>query len=338
MPEYGRKKDKARITVCLTCNATGTDKLPLWFIGKAKRPNCFKNEYLDGLKSIGAVWRYNDTAWMNHKIMAEYLAWFDQEMKKQGKHTLLLMDNFSAHEVAVEQLTESLTNTKVKWLPPNATAIHQPLDQGIIQNWKALWQQLWVMFMAKTFDSGKDLSKEMHVLRAIRWGIEAWENGVTPATIQNCWARSQAIDFGSRPLPSPDLWAESQSQLDTIRQSLIQLKDSGYITVVPNIQEYISPYIERVEDDSSSSLVDEIIAQYTTTQEEEDLVEGESIQQPKVTRQEAQVALNTLRQYEEQNHGDIQLLKLLRRREQELFSAQLSSKQQSQLTHWLQKG
>ena len=61
---------------------------------------------------------------MNHKIMTKYLTWFDQEMKKQGKHTLLLMDNFSAHEVAVEQLTESLTNTKVMWLPPNATAIH----------------------------------------------------------------------------------------------------------------------------------------------------------------------------------------------------------------------
>jgi hypothetical protein len=133
MAEHGRKKDKARITACLTCNATGTDKLPIWFIGKAKRPNCFKNEHhLDGLQSIGAIWRYNDTAWMNHKIMEEYLLWFDQEMRKQGKNALLLMDDFSAHEVAVEQLNGSLTNTKVMWLPPNATAIHQPLDQGII--------------------------------------------------------------------------------------------------------------------------------------------------------------------------------------------------------------
>ena len=137
--EHSRKKDKARITACLTCNATGTDRLPIWFIGKANRLNCFKNEYLDGLQSIGAVWRHNDTAWMNHKIMEEYLYWFNQEMKKQGKHALLLMDNFSAHEVAVELLggSDSLTNTKVMWLPPNATSIYQPLDQGIIQNWKA---------------------------------------------------------------------------------------------------------------------------------------------------------------------------------------------------------
>jgi hypothetical protein len=65
------------------------------------------------------------------------------------------------------------------------------------------------MFIACTFDQDKDLSKEMHVLRTIQWGISAWENDVTPATIQNCWARSQAVDFGQFSLPPPDLWTES---------------------------------------------------------------------------------------------------------------------------------
>jgi hypothetical protein len=55
-------------------------------------------------------------------------------MRIQGKQALLLMDNFSAHELAVEQLKESmlLTNTRVMFYPPNATSIYQPLDQGII--------------------------------------------------------------------------------------------------------------------------------------------------------------------------------------------------------------
>jgi hypothetical protein len=75
--ESGRKKDKARITVNLTCNSTGTDRLPLWFIGKAKRPNCFRAERLQDLESLGAFWRYNDTAWINHHIMKEYLRWFN---------------------------------------------------------------------------------------------------------------------------------------------------------------------------------------------------------------------------------------------------------------------
>ena len=42
------------------------------------------------------------------------------------------------------------------------------------------------MFMAQTLDS-KDFSKEMHVLKAIRWGVLVWENNVTASTIQTCY-------------------------------------------------------------------------------------------------------------------------------------------------------
>jgi hypothetical protein len=55
LSEHGRKQDKARITAYLTCNATGTDRLPIWFISKAKRLNGFRNEYLDSLQSIGVI-------------------------------------------------------------------------------------------------------------------------------------------------------------------------------------------------------------------------------------------------------------------------------------------
>jgi hypothetical protein len=49
----------------------------------------------------------------------------------------------------------------------------------------------------------------------------------------------------------------------------------------------------------------------------------------------ALLALNTLRQYEEQNSGDLDVLKVLRRRESELLDTQLSAKRQVQLDMWL---
>ena len=55
---------------------------------------------------------------------------------------------------------------------------------------------------------------------------------------------------------------------------------------------------------------------------------------PKVSLQEALLALNTLYQYEEQNSGDLEVLRLLRRHERELLSTQLSSKAQTQLDSW----
>ena len=37
----GGKHDKARITINLACNVTGSHKLEPWFIGKAAKPQCF---------------------------------------------------------------------------------------------------------------------------------------------------------------------------------------------------------------------------------------------------------------------------------------------------------
>jgi hypothetical protein len=73
------------------------------------------NFFLLNLDTIGAVWRHNKSAWMTHHIMKEWLKWFDNRMKCQNKKVLLLMDNFSAHELGVEQMEEKreLTNTKV---------------------------------------------------------------------------------------------------------------------------------------------------------------------------------------------------------------------------------
>jgi hypothetical protein len=50
---------------------------------------------------------------MNSEIFEEFLLDFDKRMK--GRSVLLLMDNFSAHELAVKKLQKEklLQNTKV---------------------------------------------------------------------------------------------------------------------------------------------------------------------------------------------------------------------------------
>ncbi|MBA0656621.1 hypothetical protein Goklo_008959 [Gossypium klotzschianum] len=39
----GRKKDKERLTVVVCCNEDGSDKVPLWVIGKFAYSRCFKH-------------------------------------------------------------------------------------------------------------------------------------------------------------------------------------------------------------------------------------------------------------------------------------------------------
>ena len=95
----GLKEEKARITAVLICNADSTEKLPIWFIGKHKTPRYFTVARIKDIKTIGAHWRYNSKAWMTHKIMLEFLRDFDSRIVSRGRKVLLLIDNFSTHEL-----------------------------------------------------------------------------------------------------------------------------------------------------------------------------------------------------------------------------------------------
>ena len=184
----GGKHDKARITINLACNVTGSHKLEPWFIGKAAKPRCFGRSSIN-IKNFRMVWRNNKKAWMTGKIFKEYLLWFDGKMA--GRSVILLIDGFSAHHAGLnllhEEFPQGLINTKVIFLPANATSVCQPLDQGIIKAWKAQYRKKWIRFLCSEYGEDKDPLKTINVLQAIRWSIEAWEEDVTSTTIKNCW-------------------------------------------------------------------------------------------------------------------------------------------------------
>jgi len=45
----GRKQDKERLTVVICCNEDGSEKIPLWIIGKYTKLRCFKNVNMNSL-------------------------------------------------------------------------------------------------------------------------------------------------------------------------------------------------------------------------------------------------------------------------------------------------
>jgi hypothetical protein len=107
-----------------------------------------------------------------------------------GRKVLLLMDNFSAYVAAFNELESmplglGIKNTEVVFLPPNTTSKLQPLDQGIIASFKALYRRSWIRFMLEQHDLGFNPLQRMHVLKAIQFSIRAWDE-VTSTTISNC--------------------------------------------------------------------------------------------------------------------------------------------------------
>src|SRR6185436_11404055 len=125
----GIKKDRARILLMICTNFTGSEKLPIWMIGKAKKPRALAKV---NIQSLGGVWRWNTKAWANTDIIKEWLEHFYIHIGPNRK-AILLWDNFSAHKSGLH-VAPPPPNIQVLFLPPNPTSRYQPLDQGIIQN------------------------------------------------------------------------------------------------------------------------------------------------------------------------------------------------------------
>ncbi|OOQ89349.1 hypothetical protein PEBR_27544 [Penicillium brasilianum] len=110
--QAGRTQDKARITIVVATNATGSDRMPLWLIGIAKTPRALRKI---NTRAIGCVWRWNKKAWMRGDIMGEWLRAFYKHIGKQ-RRVLLLMDNFSAYLSALDYAPPP-SNIKVLFFP-----------------------------------------------------------------------------------------------------------------------------------------------------------------------------------------------------------------------------
>lgn len=67
----GRKKDKQRVTLSLTCNASGSDKHERFVICKTKRPRAFPKNFQPE-RDWGIRYRFNKKAWMTPN---EFSSW-----------------------------------------------------------------------------------------------------------------------------------------------------------------------------------------------------------------------------------------------------------------------
>ena len=120
----GKKTKKFRITVGFACNTDGSEKVPIFFIGKSKQPRCFKRITS---KAHGFYYQNNKSAWMTLKFFEEWIIAFDVRMRNENRHIVLFIDNFSGHNISYKPC-----NIELEYFEPNLTPFVQPLDAGII--------------------------------------------------------------------------------------------------------------------------------------------------------------------------------------------------------------
>ncbi|XP_015127113.1 jerky protein homolog-like [Diachasma alloeum] len=154
----GFKVQKERLTVMACCNASGTFKLPLMVIGKYAKPRVLKD-----LKELPVVYNNQKSSLMSAFLFEE---WFknqfvpevEQYLLSQGlpPKAILLMDNCSAHPANLV-----VNGIRVEFLPPNTTALMQPMDQGCLQNIKTLYKIQIIAFIMKQLNSGASIPQAL---------------------------------------------------------------------------------------------------------------------------------------------------------------------------------
>ncbi|XP_023317561.1 tigger transposable element-derived protein 6-like [Trichogramma pretiosum] len=193
------KLSKDRLTVVLCVNSIGEFENPV-IIGRAAHQSCFRN--ID-IESLGIVWKKNTKSWMTKDTMIQYLTNLNIKMKEEERNILLFMDNAACHPSLI------LSNVKIVFFPAITTAICQPLEQGIIKNFKVLYRKKVlssILTRISLVSSAHDLSKQLTVLDAIIW-IKAALSEIKHETVTKCFNKcgfSTSSDYSSDNLDPND--------------------------------------------------------------------------------------------------------------------------------------
>lgn len=173
----GFKKSKERVTILLGASMLG-EKMPLLLIGKSKNPRSFKNKIID--ENI-IMYDNNKSAWMTKEIFERYFKQINKTMMKDDRKIMVLIDNCMAHKI------DDFSNVKFVFLPPNTSSLIQPLDMGVIRNFKLKYRQA---FLNTIYDSNpiivKRNIKDFSLYRVVEHAAFAWEK-VSVETIINCF-------------------------------------------------------------------------------------------------------------------------------------------------------
>lgn len=303
----GFKMNKDRLTVLCCGNASGDHKLKLFVIGKYKKPRAFK-----GLAHLPVHYAAQSNAWMSAELFKDWF--FDQFVPSVKSHfvslgkpedtkAVLLLDNCRAHPSANE-LTSG--NISVVYLPPNVTPLIQPMDQGVIQNFKCKYRGSFIQELVVSKSSVKDFQAKFNIKDAIFTAALSW-NDVQNETVKRSWRKLWPGVMNNDDVPNENDPIEDDEDVG-LQINLVEIKEKtsemSELRNIPSteivewleIDKVLSPF----EEISDESIVQSVLNQKPVQDESES--DDEEVSETKVVSwNEASEAINTFVKFAESN-------------------------------------
>uniref|UniRef100_K7F5K8 HTH CENPB-type domain-containing protein n=1 Tax=Pelodiscus sinensis TaxID=13735 RepID=K7F5K8_PELSI len=176
-PIPGFKAAEDRLTLLLGANAAGDYKLKLMIDYRAENPA------LKGLVkgTLPVIWKSNSNTYNFVSEVQKYCAENDLPFK-----ALLILDNAPGHPRILQHVN---LNIKIVFLPPNTTALLQPMDHGVISSFKAYYLGGTFERLVEAFDKEvgptiKEFWKSFNVLDTVEN-----QNAVTESNLRGVWKK-----------------------------------------------------------------------------------------------------------------------------------------------------
>lgn len=277
----GRKTQKERITINACSNVTGTIKLPLQVIGKAKNPRCFKNV---DVSALPVIYNNQTNAWMDCALFSNWFhnhfVPFVQEALKEKNLTpkaILLLDNCSAHPDE-DELISADGQVIATFLPPNVTALIQPMDQGVLSSIKRRYRRKILEELVLQDTDGKsvkDFLKSIHILRVIHLIATCWDE-ITATTLRRSWRKIIPIeDVDSRSVDEPPSSDDTPSNTELCEafQMIVPEGDESDISDWLHTDENDQGYAHLTDQEIVESVLDSAAQESEDSDSDDDVFE-----------------------------------------------------------------
>ena len=253
----GGKQANERTTWAFFVNAAGGKEDPI-VIGRYLKPHCFKN-LNDSKRPYQCCYFANSKAWMTKEIMADVLSQLNETLIRKKRTILLFLDSAPCHSPI---LAEKFSNIGINFLPSNTTSKTQPLEAGIIANWKVKYKKRLLRYVCSKVSQGESTSeivKSIDISMAIQWGRQAWDE-VSPETIQRCFKKTRLYP---EELMEEDDPFEGEDELQQLQELINRISscDAGAFISAEDQLEVCLGIIESSDPNWRKSLRDQLLNQ-----------------------------------------------------------------------------
>lgn len=260
LPRHPLAKDEAkdRLTLIMCGNAAGFMIKP-GLIHKSRSPPAPKHNTM----APPVHWMHNPKAWMTKALAT---SWFNDcfvpEVKRylaekgvEFKVVLLLTDSAGGHHA--KDLEHE--GVHVELLPLNTTLLIQPMDQGVIRTFKALYTRNTLQSLVDALGTDEKVSLQErwsgYTMAACLQNIQRSVDEMKSETLNACWKKLWPEVVHDHEGPSPD--EVQRSAVDTAVRLARTLGGEGLgETTAEDVNELIAAHAQLLTDEDLEELIE----------------------------------------------------------------------------------